>query len=339
MLSFYRRIVPSQREDADRDISEDAHAIDQRKIRVNAQVKAMISLLELSSNIGYVIIISFTVRTSYATLVQFMFLYMVLLPYAFLMNTSHNKNRIVEYGWTNVCSNLIMKLNSSGTHDTNNDNANRAVYNISLNFQDKHVPVPNKVICNSSQKHDIERIQTDRVESSITPSSSKRTSIPMILDANLKVLPHECQSNNLIEKTFIRKMRKHIDDEMKYLESFKDFISFQEHCKEDQDLGEFKAGCEIQYYSSKNIESGNPTTNRKIKSSGLIEPKTLLTSKNVEFNNVDKETSAISDENKRSKREKRIHLLECLKICSEQNLSFDFFKEQLISLEESLINC
>ena len=337
MLSFHRRIVPSQREEADGAVSQDAHAIDQRKIRVNAQVKAMISLLELSSNVGYIIIISFTVRTSYATLVQFMFLYMVLLPYAFLMNTSHNKNRIVEYGWTNVCSNIIMKLNSSVTHDTNNDNEKREIYNISRNLQDKHNPETNKVISDSYQIHDTESIQTDSVETYDTPSSSKGASIPMILDAKLQ--PHEGRSNSLIEKRFMSKMRKHIDDEIKYLESFKDFISFQEHCKENKDLGEFKAELEMQYYSSKRFQSKNPTTNQKVKSSGPIESKTILVCKDIEFENVDKEISAISDENKRNKRDKRIHLLECLKICYEQSLSFDFFKEQLISFEESLINC
>ena len=118
MSSFYRR---TQREVPDGVVSQDADAINQRKILVNAQVKAMISLLELSSNIGYVIIISFTIKTSFATLVHFMFLYMVLLPYAFLMNTSHNKNRIVEYGWRNVFSNLIMKINNSVSHDNGNN--------------------------------------------------------------------------------------------------------------------------------------------------------------------------------------------------------------------------
>ena len=134
-------------------------------------------------------------------------------------------------------------------------------------------------------------------------------------------------------------MRKHIDDEMKYLESFKDFISFQEDCKEDKDLGDCKAEGEMQYYLSTKIQSKNPTINQKMKSSGPIESKTLLMCKDIEIENVNKETSATSYENRRNKREKRIHLLECLKICYEQDLSFDFFKEQLISFEESLINC
>ena len=213
----------------------------------------MISLLELSSNIGYVIIISFTIKTSFATLVHFMFLYMVLLPYAFLMNTSHNKNRMVEYGWRNVFSNLIMKINNSVSNDNGNNNENTGAYNISKNLPISQYPVTNKLIGNCSQIHDTEIIENDYVETFTKPSSSKGTSIPMVLDIQRKA--NECRSDMLIGKTIISKMREHVDDEMKYLESFKDFISFQEHCKDDKDPSEFKAENEIKYYSSTKQQS------------------------------------------------------------------------------------
>ena len=298
----------------------------------------MISLLELSSNIGYIIIISFTVKTSYATLVQFMFLYMLLLPYAFLMNTSHNKNRIVEYGWKNVFGNLIMKLNNSVSQDDYNNDENAGVYSISKKLQDRQLSVTNDLTGNSSQIHHLERSETENVETFNKPSSSKGTSIPMVLDIQMKLHSHESRSNILIEKRFISKMREHVDDEMAYLESFKDFIAFQEHCKDDKDPDDFKAEREIKYLSSTKRQSKNLDAKQKMKRSSSIESEPLSKCKDIKSKEVDKETNTISGENERIKRGKRIHLLECLKICSEHNSSFDFFKEQLIDLEESFIN-
>ena len=78
-----------------------------RRLLVNAQVTAMMSLLEAVSSIVYVIIVLFALRTTYTTLLQIMTVYLVLSPYFFLMNTSHNKNRVVEHGWKNVFKNLL----------------------------------------------------------------------------------------------------------------------------------------------------------------------------------------------------------------------------------------
>ena len=41
-----------------------------------------------------------------------MAVYDVLLPYAFLMNTSHNKTRVVSLGWSNVISNIVGNNNN-----------------------------------------------------------------------------------------------------------------------------------------------------------------------------------------------------------------------------------
>ena len=49
----------------------------------------------------------------------------------------------------------------------------------------------------------------------------------------------------LIEQRFISKMMEHIDDEPKYLEFFKDFVSFQEHCNEGKDPCPFQAEGEV----------------------------------------------------------------------------------------------
>ena len=263
---------------------------------------------------------------------------MVLLPYAFLMNTSHNKNRIVEYGWKNVFSNLIMKLNNSVSQDNCNNNDNTGVYSISKKLPDRKLPVTNKLIGNSSQIHNMERSETENVETCHKPSSSKGTSIPMVIDIQRKSHSRELRSPILIGKRLISKMREHVDDEMAYIESFKDFIEFQEHCKDNKDPNEFEAEREIKYFSSTKKQSKNQNTKQKMKRPSPIESEPISKCKDIKSEKVDKETNTILAENERIAREKRIHLLECLNICSERNSSFDFFKEELIDLEESFIN-
>ena len=71
-----------------------------------------------------------------------------------------------------------------------------------------------------------------------------------------------------------------------------------------------------------------------MKRSSPIESEPRSKCKDIKPREVEEETNKISAENERIKRGKRIHLLECLKTCSEQNSSFDFLKEQLIDLEE-----
>ena len=140
-----------------------------RKILINAEVKAMISFLETISNIFYVIMVWFTVRTSFGTLFQIMALYLVFLPYATLMNTSHNKDRIIKNGWKSVFKNLLggkkntailktdkkitindkvqQRFIKSGNGPVDHCVPQSFTTNISSNVTD-----PNKVICLS--KHD-----------------------------------------------------------------------------------------------------------------------------------------------------------------------------------------
>ena len=69
-----------------------------KKILVNAQVTSVISFLEFSTMVLYTVIIKLNKGTSFYSLIYAMAVYDVLLPYAFLMNTSHNKTRVVSLG-------------------------------------------------------------------------------------------------------------------------------------------------------------------------------------------------------------------------------------------------
>ena len=77
-----------------------------RKMRVNAQITAVTSILEIVGNIvQWAIWILITKFVGLGSLIQSILLYFVVLPYVFLMNSSHNKNRIIEDGWINVLKN------------------------------------------------------------------------------------------------------------------------------------------------------------------------------------------------------------------------------------------
>ena len=79
-----------------------------RKVKVNAQVTAMISLSEI---VGFLIISIICISAQSATIgvILFPLLQNIILPYAFLMNTQENKHRIVEMGWVNVLRNTFNK--------------------------------------------------------------------------------------------------------------------------------------------------------------------------------------------------------------------------------------
>ena len=81
-----------------------------KKLQINAQVTAMTTLIEHIGNVtSLVVTIHFTTNLSWflSRLIFEMLFYCILVPHSFLMNTSDNKNRIMEYGWKGVIQNLI----------------------------------------------------------------------------------------------------------------------------------------------------------------------------------------------------------------------------------------
>ena len=94
---------PSKNAVAAKTLSECTNNENMRRMKVNAQVTAVTSMFEVFGNVlQWTIWIFVTKFAGYGTLIQSILLYFVILPYAFLMNTSQNKNRIVEEGWMNV---------------------------------------------------------------------------------------------------------------------------------------------------------------------------------------------------------------------------------------------
>ena len=92
-------------------------------MRVNAQVTAVISMLEFCGGCLFVVGRVFRLPISFgsfAGIILTMMLYFVVLPYAFLMNTRYNKRRIIEEGWMNVLKNMIFSYKCNVVAPANN---------------------------------------------------------------------------------------------------------------------------------------------------------------------------------------------------------------------------
>ena len=67
----------------------------------------MTTILELLGNVTVLVLIVIFKASTLPTVIHSIICYSILLPHAFIMNTSHNKNRVIEYGWKNVLRNLV----------------------------------------------------------------------------------------------------------------------------------------------------------------------------------------------------------------------------------------
>ena len=105
-ITIFRQIDPSQNNALQDSQNQDVQKTNMRKVTVNAQVTAIISLSEM---IGFILIYAITKITGKRTvaIILFRLFEFIVLPYAFLMNTRENKYRIVEEGWTNVFRNML----------------------------------------------------------------------------------------------------------------------------------------------------------------------------------------------------------------------------------------
>ena len=93
-------------------LSNESQIRNAKNVRVNAQVTAVVTVLEVVGALPIVITHLLITRLGFrwfddVRITLFMMLHFVILSYAFLMNTTSNKNRIIEEGWMNVLKNMV----------------------------------------------------------------------------------------------------------------------------------------------------------------------------------------------------------------------------------------
>ena len=350
---IFRKVSPTTNKTVREGLSQSATAINIRKVHVNAYVKAMISFLETSSNIIYCIIVYNTIRTSYTSLIQIMTLYMIVLPYAFLMNTSHNKNRIVELGWKGVFKNMLGKSFHNKVSNT---------------YTSDKKPNLKKVSCESSKSQDVDAGQkifsissscinelsiknADRCKTlslGSEPCSSKRNQDTSslqsgnvtTLDAN-NLPQEEDKEEKTILDMLVLKMIQKIKDEEIYLEYFKELVEYQYH-KKDKSLS-LKFQCEFELLP--NYVPNSAMEDHYYKSKGKYSKKTLgklnrkvqaEVSRNEDGLN-EPQSRIVSEEVKNDRIIIRQNILTKISAVCKKDKTYNSLIEQLIDAEESFV--
>ena len=137
-----------------RELSNATNELNMRKVRINSQVTAMISMFELIGGVIQVFIFVYCKGTTFVAFVYSIILFFILLPYTFLMNSSANRNRIIEYGWKNVLKNVFGKPNVFLQNDNltirSETNASKANDNDKVNAAKSRNKVSNKTKSSST---------------------------------------------------------------------------------------------------------------------------------------------------------------------------------------------
>ena len=331
----------------------------------------MLVFLEVVTMISITILLRYYKGTNFYNLIGAMVVYDVLLPYSFLMNTSHNKDRVVQLGWKNVFKNIIGKGNNSVECDPNISNETKSkrkplhkekiphkretgekIFTISPSKIDRYVKKVDKswildvpVDDEPSTSKGVESSSSDI--SPLSPVMLIRQDIHQGENENssdeLVKIETEDESNDqmTIEKGLISKMIIFIEDEEKYIQVFKDFVSLQDHCTAGKEISEFLLEHETKYYDPP-IKNQSKNRNPKHKDQSQDKNKSNSSSENVASHpegkrNLCSEQNLSFDEQQNYRREKRQILLDKLKSYTRHDLSYGSLKEQLIDLEEGFI--
>ena len=330
-------------------LSNSANEINRRKLLINAEVTAITTLIELIGGVTFVIHLYLKKGTSSSTFLHAVVVKCVVMPYAFLMNTSHNKNRIVEKGWKNVLINIV-------NHPVFASFAKDAKEPTASNIKEKtHTPNEpdelqisrKKVIFEiSSSENEVESIAIQKSLEDL-PCSSKEDWMNNSLDETNDEFPildiKKLGKQKYIEfmsYKLARKLEKSLEDEKLYIEAFKNLLEFTENCKQDKLLSEIEleTSSEIAYTCNKEFSK------RKSKKKCNKHPSEVRLSSFYEDNNsndmnlesgsiLDSKNTKIKEYESRLTKRKEI-VVELLQSCKEYE-KFNRILDQIIDIEES----
>ena len=227
-------------------------------MRVNAQVTAVISMLEFCGGCLFVVGRVFRLPISFgsfAGIILTMMLYFVVLPYAFLMNTRYNKRRIIEEGWMNVLKNMIFSYKCNVVAPANNSI-------VALKGGEKLNNAPTKsdvtaifVIPNSSESSTSEEIVLNAFNNTNDDDNKEPECDNQQPTCSYGVVDLENYSNDRIKKdkgikdnTSINSIRENmisdllsnIDNEAMYIKKLIHFVDLEEAHKSGKDTDTLK---------------------------------------------------------------------------------------------------
>ena len=254
MINF-RKILPSENNTSQRLLSDAANDINRRKLLVNSQVTAMITISELLYAVLFGVFYGFVSKgSSFGTLIQGMSVQYVAVPYVFLMNTSYNKYRVVEIGWKNVLKNILGKCGknrvsnlytiSSESNYSSTDNSKRKDSDTERSTDSTKPLIEN---CDNGPKEKIDDIESHTSFDIEIPTTSKGLfesqdkkdiEIPNAIPADSSddeddriVYPQEHKDKASKFKEILLAMNNVLDDEEIYIEYFKKLVDVVEGIK------------------------------------------------------------------------------------------------------------
>ena len=247
----FRKILPSKSNTPQRLLSDAANDINRRKLLVNSQVTAMITISELAYGVLYSVIYGFVSKgSSFGTLIQGISVHYVIVPYVFLMNTSYNKYRVVEIGWKNVLKNILWKCGknrvsnlytiSSESNSSSTDNSKRKDSDTERSTDSTKPLIEN---CDNEPKEKIDDIESHNSFDIEIPTTSKGfeskdkkdIGIPNIIpadssddDDDMIVYPQEYKDKASKCKEILLAMSNVLVDEEIYIQYFKKLVDVVE---------------------------------------------------------------------------------------------------------------
>ena len=293
----------------------------------------MISLFEMLSNAGYILLVYFTTKTSYITLIQIMMLYMIVLPYAFLMNTSHNKNRIIEHCWVNIFRNIIgMPNNFISINETCSSEENVAL---------------NKTKSDDGKNNKNNYMNIFATKSSCNLLDGEKNVEASILNSlnRPSTSGERRHKDKMPSKELIVKLFDAIDDENEYIQIFQSFVMYIEHCKKGNDPRNFQSEDNYFPYVQKSYihsDRNEIVMNVKSSTSKKENHKRKEKSKSI-VTHIDQSSCTLNEDkrvlkgNKEERSSSRRDILFKLSSCEDNSESFICLGENLIDLEESFI--
>ena len=148
-------MTPTPDNRAAQSLHRDTQIHNMKLVDVNARVTLVIWILETIVNIA--ILISYVIlgQTSLGNTTLAMTCYYVIISYTFLMNTSYNKDRIIESGWKIVVFNAISGIFTSILKPENIEILQATIQRISKNNE----PVDELELKNIQNVHDSSKSQ------------------------------------------------------------------------------------------------------------------------------------------------------------------------------------
>ena len=354
----FRKILPSKNDTSKKLLSDTANDINRRKLLVNSQVTAMLTISELVYAILVSVVYGFVSKgSSFGTLIQGMSAAYVVIPYLFLMNTSYNKYRVVEFGWKNVLKNILGKRwrNRIANLDTISGESNGSSKDSSKSRDG------NKETRTESTKSQIEREDNEPKEridnidchtSSVTemPTTSKGlgsqdkkdTGIPNVIPIYSSdeeddgiVNPQEHKDKASKCKEILIAMNNVLDDEEIYIEHFKKLVDVVEGIEDRKIIANTNQNLSLGL-------NGSAIPNGKCKWPRVdleqpLSPKNLFGKQDERYLNDNNVCQHGLKGDKAERNAKRNKLLRKLMLCNDHNKKHLNLIGRLIDVEESFI--